>query len=80
MSEFNKLAFIIDDQVIDTINTDNRLAAMWLSEPLVIDITDWPNANDIKPGDDYNPTTGEITHGPNTATVVSNNEEQLNNG
>ena len=79
MAEFNKLTFILGDKVIDTINTDDRLAAMWLSEPLVIDITDWPNANDIRPGDDYNPKTGEITHGPDTATVVYS-EEQINNG
>jgi hypothetical protein len=39
------IAFIIDNRVVDIINTDERLAAIMLSEPLVIDITG------MKPGE-----------------------------
>lgn len=35
-----KLAFIIDGKVLDVLHTDERLAAIFLSEPTVIDITD----------------------------------------
>lgn len=34
-----RLAFILDGVVQDIINTDERLAAILLSEPLVIDVT-----------------------------------------
>lgn len=35
-----KLAFIIDGTVLDVLHTDDRLAAIFLSEPLIIDISD----------------------------------------
>lgn len=34
-----KLAFIIDGKVVDVIHTDERFAAIFLSQPLVIDVT-----------------------------------------
>jgi hypothetical protein len=34
-----KLAFILDDQVVDVIHTDERMAAIFLSQPLVLDVT-----------------------------------------
>jgi hypothetical protein len=36
----HKLAFIIDGTVIDIMHTDPRLAAVLLSEPKIIEITD----------------------------------------
>ena len=35
-----RVAFIMDGEVVEMMNTDDRLAALFLSEPLVIDITD----------------------------------------
>ena len=35
-----KLAFIIDNTVLDVLHTDDRLAAIFLSEPLIIDVSD----------------------------------------
>jgi len=35
-----KLAFIIDGTLVDILHTDDRLAAIFLSEPKILDITD----------------------------------------
>ena len=35
-----RLAFVIDDQVVDVLHTDPRLAAIFLSDPVVLDVTD----------------------------------------
>ena len=35
-----KVAFLIDGEVVEVLNTDDRLAALFLSEPLVLDVTD----------------------------------------
>lgn len=37
-----QLAFILDDKIVDIINTDERLAAIFLSQPVVVDITNMP--------------------------------------
>lgn len=34
-----KLAFIIDGVVADVLHTDDRLAAIFLSEPTIVDVT-----------------------------------------
>lgn len=34
-----KVAFIIDGKVVDVLHTDERLAAIFLSDPVVIDVT-----------------------------------------
>ena len=39
-SETIKLAFILDNEVVDILHTDDRLAAIFLSNPKVIDITE----------------------------------------
>lgn len=42
-----KVAFIIDGKVVDVLHTDQRLAAIFLSDPVVIDVTQiYANAND----------------------------------
>jgi hypothetical protein len=42
--EFNivekKLAFIVDETVVDVLYTDERLAAIFLSQPQILDVTD----------------------------------------
>ena len=35
-----KLAFILDNEVVDVLHTDERLAAIFLSNPLVLDVTE----------------------------------------
>jgi hypothetical protein len=42
MSEMigRKIAFVIDGEVVDILHTDERLAAILLSEPKLVDITD----------------------------------------
>lgn len=35
-----KVAFVIDGEVVDILHTDSRLGAIFLSEPLIIDVTD----------------------------------------
>ena len=37
-----KIAFILDGKVVDVIHTDERFAAIWLSNPLVLDVTPEP--------------------------------------
>ena len=35
-----KVAFIIDDVVVDVINTDDRWGAIFLSDPVTVDVTE----------------------------------------
>ena len=35
-----KIAFIIDNKVVEILNTDERLSAVFLSNPLILDVTD----------------------------------------
>jgi hypothetical protein len=37
----NKLAYIIDGKVLDVLHTDDRLSAIMLSEPIIVDVTDF---------------------------------------
>ena len=46
----NKIAFIIDNVVVDVLHTDERLAAIFLSHPLVLDITETYEETQPKPG------------------------------
>lgn len=34
-----KIAFIIDEEVVDILHTDERLAAIFLSQPIILDVT-----------------------------------------
>lgn len=43
----NAIALLIDDVVVDVIYTDNRLAAILLSEPQIIDVTDYADLNGV---------------------------------
>jgi hypothetical protein len=40
-----KVAFILDGRVQEMLHTDNKLAAIFLSEPIVVDITDRTDVN-----------------------------------
>ena len=40
-----KIAFVIDGVVADVLHTDDRLASIFLSEPKIVDVTAWIDAN-----------------------------------
>lgn len=52
-----KVAFIIDNEVVDVLHTDERLGAIFLSNPLILNVTDIYSSdpNSIRPGMIYNP-------------------------
>jgi hypothetical protein len=54
-----KLAFIIDGEVVDTLKCHERLGAILLSEPIIVDITD---KEEVFIGDIYDPETDEFKH------------------
>jgi hypothetical protein len=58
-----KIAFIIDNVVVDVLHTDERLAAIFLSEPLILDVSDTADGIAFQGlvGATYDPTTGEFT-------------------
>jgi hypothetical protein len=57
-----KIAFIIDGKVIDILHTDDRLAAIFLSQPTIVDVTSILEANadvnHIHVGDLYDEESG----------------------
>lgn len=55
-----KIAFVLDDKVVDIIHTDERMAAILLSNPTIVEATDWVNAHQGEDliGRDY--TNGEL--------------------
>lgn len=58
-----KLAFIIDGEVADILHTDERLAAIFTSQPLILDITEQltNSPQSIMPTFLYDAATGEFT-------------------
>ena len=57
-----KVALIIDNQVQDMLHTDERLAAIFLSDPIFLDVTDIYDGAPLV-GWTYNPETGTISMG-----------------
>lgn len=49
-----KIALVIDDEVVDIIYADERFAAILLSNPTVIDVTDRAINEIVKVGSFYN--------------------------
>ena len=56
-----KLAFVIDGTVVDVLHTDDRLAAIFLSQPTIIDVTDLYDSN----GTDFNLISWDYNAGIN---------------
>jgi hypothetical protein len=56
-----KIAFVIDGEIADILHTDERLAAIFTSEPLMLDVTNKVGKNGIAVGYLYNYETGEFT-------------------
>jgi len=53
-----KIAFVIDNQVVDVLHTDDRLAAIFLSDPVIVDVSDlFEDNNNVFPGDTYDSET-----------------------
>lgn len=52
-----KLAFVLDGKVVDIVHTVDRLAAIFLSNPIVVEIDD----DALRPGDSYDEATGVFT-------------------
>ena len=53
-----KVAFVLDGEVIDILHTDERLGAIFLSQPIILDVTEEPLA---MVGAFYDETTGAFT-------------------
>jgi hypothetical protein len=57
-----KIAFIIDNTVVDILHTDERLGAIMLSEPLIMDVSERDlEKEEIAPFSTYDPETGTFT-------------------
>ena len=58
-----KLAFIIDNEVADILHTDERLSSIFLSNPIIIDITEklLENELSVMPGMKYDPETDKYS-------------------
>lgn len=54
------LAFVIDGEVVQVMGTDERLAAILLSEPIIVDVTDMNPALVISANFDV--TTNSFKH------------------
>jgi hypothetical protein len=55
-----KVAFVIDNTIVDILHTDRRLADMFLSNGVVVDITS--STENIEPGWIYNSETGQFSN------------------
>jgi len=56
----SKVAFVIDGNVVDILHTDDRLAAIFLSEPIMVDVSDLFTDGEVPGvfiGDTYNDKT-----------------------
>jgi len=40
-----KIAFVIDGSTVDVLHTDDRLGAIFLSQPTIVDVSAWYEAN-----------------------------------
>lgn len=59
-----KIAFVIDGEVIDILHTDERLAAIFLSEPTILDVSDKFVIGEVPGvwiGDSYDEETNTFT-------------------
>jgi hypothetical protein len=59
-----RIAFIIDGVVQDVLNTDNRLAALFLSQPQLVDVTEVAGSELITYGYTYNQELNTFTAPP----------------
>jgi hypothetical protein len=69
-----KIAFVINGEVVDILHTDERLAAIFLSDPIVINVTGPDGNQTAQYGDIYDPETKGFT----TPTEAERPPEQIN--
>lgn len=55
-----KVALIIDNTIVDVLHTDQRLADIFLSNPVVVDVTS--REEEIDSGWTYNSESGEFSN------------------
>jgi hypothetical protein len=66
-----KIAFVIDNKVVDILHTDERLAAIMLSNPIILDVTGENGQHLAQVNDTYNPADGSFT----STTIVADDSE-----
>lgn len=61
-----KIAFVIDGVIVDVLRTDDRLASIFLSNPTIVDATEWIDShpgvqlvNGFYDGENFIPPTPE---------------------
>jgi hypothetical protein len=54
-----KVAFVVDNIVVDILHTDQRMADIFLGNPIMLDITS--SDQNIQSGWNYNPETEQIS-------------------
>jgi hypothetical protein len=54
-----KIAFVLDNEIVDILHTDERLAAIFTSNPIIIDVTNnmIEDGGTAGVGSTYNPET-----------------------
>ncbi len=65
-----KIAFIIDNKVVDILHTDERLAAIMLSNPIIINVTGENGQHLAQVNDLYDPNNGSFI----STTIVDDSE------
>lgn len=74
-----KIAFVIDNEVLDILHTDERLSAILLSNPLIVDVTNnlYENGGTVHLGSTYDPVTQEFSSTlPSMAEVAEAEKNQ----
>ena len=61
INAMSRIALIIDNEVVDVLSCEERLGAILLSNPLIIDITERVLNEKINPGYFYNPESNTFT-------------------
>ena len=58
-----KIAFVLDGQVADILHTDERLSAIFLSNPIIIDVTGnlYDSGGTVNVGASYDEETKQFT-------------------
>lgn len=57
----SKVAFVIDNEVIEVLHTDSRLAAILLSEPTIVDVSELGDAATSLIGMIHDPESGTFS-------------------
>ena len=56
----NIMAYVLDNTVVQVTHVDDRTAAIMLSEPLILNVTD-RGIRAVQKGDSYDPETGTFS-------------------